>query len=88
MAQKKTNRQVDGENYINVELHNLYVNTDIVTTPKSCGLWWAGYVAWRGNRRRTRKILQENYEGEWKTLVRDRVIWRAYVLATMDFRVL
>ena len=28
----------------NVKLHDLYGNTDIIRTPKSCRLRWAGHV--------------------------------------------
>ena len=34
-----------------------------------------------------RDLKEVDYEGDWKTLVQDRVTWRAYVLAAMNLQV-
>ena len=34
-----------------------------------------------------RDLKEVDYEGDWKTLTQDRVIWRAYVLAAMNLQV-
>ena len=42
-------------------------------------------IRWEDNIIRDLKAV--DYEGDWKTLARDRMTWRAYVLAAVNLRV-
>jgi hypothetical protein len=41
----------------NEELHNLYSSSSITRIIKSRGMWWAGHVAWMGEKRNVYRLL-------------------------------
>ena len=64
----------------NVELHNIYGNTDIVRMLKSHRLRWVGHVVRTGDGRIAHKLLLGKSEGKrpsrrQKIRVEDNIIW-------------